>query len=293
MEPHGVLLRPMAMDNTNNIDKIVTLGVSTRPELLAAGVTDTDIKRMVRRKELEQIRRGWFATPGADLEAIAAARRYGAVSGPTALTKYGIWVPPGYDQLHVRTGKAATRQWAGCCRPPGSPTPVTTILDPLMVALAAAAHCMTDEHWIVVCDSVMNMHGLDVEWLIAMLPGVDEYMRMLLEECDPASMSGTETIVRVRLRRLGYVVIVQPPISRVGLVDLRVENLLIECDSELHHTSLESYRKDRRRDRKALTKGLDPLRLTYDDVLYGWKETVEDIEQILQNERHHRRLTDD
>lgn len=280
MEPERAPLRP------NLVDKTVELGVKSRTELIAGGLTDNDLRRMVRRGELAVERRGWYSTPGADSDALLAARGYGALSGPTALDKHGIWVPPGYEEVHIRAGKDAMRRGTACCRPPGPPLPVHSILDPVPLALCSAVGCMSPDDWIVVADSVLNSQGLDVELLPAMLPRANATIEMLLAECDPRSQSGTETMVRTRLRRRGHDVVVQPNLIGLGWFDLRVGRLLIECDSKLHHTSLENYRKDRRRDRKSLARGYSTMRLTYDDVLYGWDDTLADITRTLDDDRH-------
>ncbi|MGC5248666.1 hypothetical protein ACPXB3_17285 [Gordonia sp. DT219] len=258
------------------------LGVNRRLELLATGLTDNDLRRMVRRNELIAVRPGWYATRDADPQAVVAARNHGALSGPTALDKHGFWVPPGYDSVHIRSGKAALDLGKACCRPSGPPIPVHTILDQAPLALCAAIPCMTGDDWIAVADSFMHSAQLDVELLRAMLPRPTRVIDTLLTECDPCSQSGTETLVRIRLRRLGFEVVVQPRLIGVGFSDLLVGRLLIECDSELHHTSLENYRNDRR----ALAMGYSTMRLTYDDVLYGWDDTVADIEKTLADDRH-------
>ena len=90
----------------------VNLGVFSRPELRARGLTDADLRRKVRRGELLVPRRGWYAQPEADPDAVAAAKRYGALSCASALTKHKLWVPPGYESLHVRAGKSACRRGA-------------------------------------------------------------------------------------------------------------------------------------------------------------------------------------
>ncbi|MGC5257027.1 hypothetical protein ACPXCG_11795 [Gordonia sp. DT218] len=122
--------------------------------------------------------------------------------------------------------------------------------------------------------------------LTARLPQTTRKIAKMLAKCDPMSQSGTETAVRLRLRARGFHVEVQPPVDDVGHVDLKVGRLIIECDSKQHHTSLANYRKDRRRDRKALSHALMTLRVTYDDVLYGWDETLDDICSITNADRH-------
>lgn len=258
------------------------LGVFSRPELRALGLSDADLRRKVRRGELLVARRGWYSQPEADSDAVTAARRYGALSCVSALRKLGFWVPPGYESLHVRAGKSAGRRHADYCRAPGPPLPVTTIADTTGVALACAAGCMRDDDWIATCDSAMHTLGIDAADLRLMLPRSNQLIEGMLLESDSRSMSGTESLVRVRCRRAGFEVDVQPEISDTEHADLRIGRLLIECDSVLYHVSPENYRNDRHRDRRSLTRGDPTLRLTYDDVLYGWDDTLADITTIVE-----------
>ncbi len=145
---------------------------------------------------------------------------------------------------------------------------------------------MTEEHWIAACDSVLESslaHRADIVSVLG------PRGRTVLDQCDENAQSGTESLVRVRLRALNFAVIVQPRIPGVGKVDLRVGKLLIECDSKSHHTSLANYRNDRRRDRVALEHGWLTMRLTYDDVLYDWDGVLGSIRAITLPERHRMR----
>lgn len=262
------------------------LGVLNRAELLATDLTDADLRRKVRSGELTRLRSGWYAGRDADDDAVIAARRFGAISCVTGLRKHGLWIPPGYDSLHVRAGKAAQGRRRDYCHLPGRPLPVGTILDEIPLCLCCAAGCMTAEDWIAVTDSALNSLDLDIADLHEQMPRTDARIDHLLSRCDSRSQSGTESIVRVRLRALGFRVEVQPKIPDVGHVDLKVGRLLLECDSKLHHTSLENYRKDRRRDRKSLGHKYMAMRLTYDDALYGWDETLADIREVTLPQRH-------
>ncbi|GAA1461518.1 DUF559 domain-containing protein [Williamsia maris] len=142
---------------------------------------------------------------------------------------------------------------------------------------------MSEEHWIAACDSALESGLVDRADLDVVL---NARGRSLLSKCDERSQSGTESICRVRLRALRFGVVVQPKIAGVGKVDLRVGKLLIECDSKTHHTSLENYQNDRRRDRSALVTGWMTMRVTYDDVLYGWDGVLDDVQTITRADRH-------
>lgn len=114
-------------------------------------------------------------------------------------------------------------------------------------------------------------------------------VRDLLGRTDPRAQSGTESISRIRLRALGYDVVVQPKIAGVQWADLRIGKLILECDSALHHSSPADSKRDRHRDRRALIDGWMTMRLTYDNILYEWEETLEDIRAITQHDRHRAR----
>ena len=264
------------------------LGIYTRKQLLQTGETDRTIRCSLRHGDLRRVRHGWYATRSAPDDVVEAVRRGGAVSCVTALTHYGFWVAPGYDSLHVR-GSKHLRQSA-FCNPAGKPLPVTDAIDTAELALACAAYCMSGEDWIAVTDSYLNKSRRTPTDLRATLAArLSPPKLRLLSQCDGRSQSGTESIVRVRLRSLRYTVVVQPQIRGVGRVDLRVGKLLIECDSKLHHTSLRNYRNDRRRDRTAMVNGWLTMRLTYDDIIYDWPAVLADIQAVTRPRRHRMR----
>ena len=159
--------------------------------------------------------------------------------------------------------------------------------------LKYAARCLDPDEWIAVCDSYLNRAKLCVEDLIAEMGLIGPTVLDLLYKTDRRSQSGTESIVRVRLRALGFDVVVQPRIPGVGWADLRIGKLILECDSVLHHASKEDYERDHHRDRRALVDGWLCMRLTYDDVLYGWEDTLADIRAVTDADRHRTRCRRD
>lgn len=262
-------------------------GVFSTAELQQIGYDDWHIRKAIRNGMLFRLRAGWYATPTADAVVAEAARMGGALSCVSALRSHGLWVSPGYDRIHVRVSKHGKRKRALFCQGPGRPLPVVTALDPIPIALACAVKCMTDEDWIAVCDSALNkdrrMTIVDLQREMGVVPS---RVRDMMEKCDARSQSGTETLTRLRLRAAGFIVHVQPDIPDVGWVDLRIGRLLIECDSEGHHTSLANYKNDRRRDRNAMKGRWLTMRITYDDVLYGWDDVLADVRFIARTGRH-------
>ena len=279
--PSTLLVRLIAME----------IGVYSRPELQQQGLDGWQLRTQVRDGSLIRLRPGWYATETANAVVVEAVRSGGALSCVSALRHHGLWVPPGYDRVHVRASKHNKAHGTRSCQGHGRPMPVTTAVDSIPVALDCAARCMSAEDWIVVCDSALNSGGLTIAGLKLAMGTVTQRVSDLMDKCEPVAQSGTESITRLRLRAAGFTVVVQPVILGVGRVDMRVGRLLIECDSQSHHTSLENYRNDRRRDRQALLDRWLTMRITYDDVLYGWEEVLADIRSITRTDRHRIRTT--
>ncbi|WP_237340903.1 endonuclease domain-containing protein [Williamsia soli] len=271
--------------------RLITMdfGVYSTKELLQRGFSTWQIRREADNGVLVALRRGWYATATADPDVVTAVRLGGVLGCVSALRKHKLWVPPGYERVHTRPTRDGELKSARACVGFGRPPAALTAVDPIPVALLHAAKCMRAEHWIATCDSALNSAGLTVSRMASEIGPSARRISSLLDKCDPDSQSGTESITRVRLRAHGFAVVVQPSISGVGRTDLRIGRLLIECDSVQHHTSLESYHNDRRRDRRALVDGWLTLRITYDDVLYGWEAVLADIRAITRPDRHRRR----
>lgn len=115
-------------------------------------------------------------------------------------------------------------------------------------------------------------------------------MQALLTKCDFAE-SGTETLVRLKLRAGGIRVRPQMVIGGVGRVDLLIgARLVIEVDSREHHTSADAYESDRARDRKLTAMGYLVVRLSYRQVLHEWAEIEPDLLALIRRDAHVRGL---
>lgn len=265
-------------------------GVVCRKALLAAGYSADAIAPEVARGELRRLRRGWYALPGAEDNVAAAVAHGASLTCADALSLRGCRTVGGL-QLHVRIPRGRS-----VLLPPGlirhvAPhrlsCPGMTPVDELRLALACAFRCLDDEALAVVADSALEQRLVDADDLRWAADGCSLDRRKAVDSFDGGSQSVTESLVRMRLRRMGIKVRSQVVIPGLGRVDLLVGDLLIiECDSKAHHTSLEAYRNDRRRDRVAVVNGYLVLRLTYADVLYGWEAAVQDILAVVRADRH-------
>lgn len=262
--------------------------VATRRELAGAGFSDVDVKRSVRRGDLTSLRRGWFAFPDADPNVAAAVRAGGVIGCLSALERRGVWVPEGRDRLHIRASVHGRREGdRPFCRPYAALRAPRSAVDPLLPALSCAARCAGPDDFVAICDSALRIRPeLAVDDIAEALVGAPAGVRRLLGAVDGRAESGTESLARVRLRRLGLSVTPQAVIADVGRVDLLVgRRLIVEIDSRRHHLGRD-YQHDRERDRTALARGYLVVRLSYEDVTAGWDAAVAPILEIVRRRAH-------
>ncbi len=264
-------------------------GVYSNAELERRGIGDAARRRMCRGGRMVRLRAGWYATSQADPDVADAVRSGGVLGCVSALGKRGVWVPP-HAGLHIRAGERAAR--AGrrrYCLVKGAYPPIDRAVDPPEIAVACAWRCLPNDCFVAACDSVLNSRLLTLDELATAVAAAPAGVRDLLARCDPAAQSGTESLVRVRLRSAGVGVRTQVPILGVGRVDLLVgDRLIVEVDSKAHHTSASQYATDRRRDRVSVTHGFLVMRVTYDDVMYGWDEVLADVRALVRRREHRR-----
>lgn len=209
----------------------------------------------------------------------------------SALRLYGIWVAtkccPG---LHIRLSRHGEATGVRRCRGFGPIPPTDQPVDSLPTALACAYKCMSTEEWIAAVDSALHQNLVTVDDLLAAWSHVPAGVRRALDRTDARAESGTETIVRIRLRSLGFRVHCQVHIPKVGRVDLVIGRLIIECDSEGHHGSPAQRRNDYRRDRRSQIGRWLVIRVDYVDVLDDWPEVLADIRAITDADQHRRQV---
>lgn len=239
---------------------------------------------------VERLRHGWYATPGADAATVAAVRAGGVLSCVSALAAHGIWVAHREQStLHVRMSRHAESTGIRVCHAFGPIPSTPTAVDSLPTALACAARCLDDEHWIAAVDSALQQKKLTLDSLVEAWGHTPVWVAQMLDRCDGRAQSGTESITRIRLRANNFRVMVQVWIPEVGIVDLLMGRLIIECDSEEFHGAPAHRRNDYRRDRNALIGRWPVIRIDYDDVMNRWPEILDDIRAITATDLHRRR----
>lgn len=238
------------------------------------------------------------ATPQADPLVLRAVGAKGVLTCASALRLHGVWVLD-HSKLHLRHSKHFQRMSVPSglaskeiklCVVSGPRSGPQRGIDDVAVALSAAARCLPAVELVVIMDSLLNLEMLTCAELEESLAQAPTKVRALTTKCDRAE-SGTETLVRLRLRARGIGLRPQVVIAGVGRVDLLIgERLVIEVDSRSHHTSSEAYESDRARDRKLAALGYLVIRLSYHQVLHEWAEIEPDLLALIRRDAHVRGL---
>jgi very-short-patch-repair endonuclease len=272
----------------------------TTAELLERGKSPRQIRRAVEQQLVAPVRKGHFATPGADLDVVRSVRTGGVATATTASRALGLWTPPdpppgapavragrGPDRLHVAVPRNAARlrdpdDAAASFRP--SPLVVLHWVDetelvgtgrsrvaPVPLLLKHAFLSLPPEHALAVLDSALHLRFLRTVDLPVLAAALPQRLREVVMAADGRADSGTETIVRYRLRARGLRVEVIVGLRGIGTVDLLVEGrLIIECDGREFHDDDEAFERDRARDLHAARQRYRTLRFTWFMVLFEW-----------------------
>ncbi|EGD56878.1 hypothetical protein SCNU_00830 [Gordonia neofelifaecis NRRL B-59395] len=244
----------------------------------------------LREGRLRRLRHGWLADPAADPEVVRAVASGGVVTCTSALKRHGVWVPP-TPKLHMRGSTSSVRDHPSWCRLHGRPPKVTGAVDDLPTALRHAARCLPTEDFVVICDSILNRRLLSPSGLEAELGGAPRSVQQALSLVDGQAESGTETLVRLRLRAPHLHIRTQVAIPEVGRVDLVVgTSMIVEVDGYEYHADPDQFEKDRLRDLRARALGYDPIRLTYRQVIYQWDRVGPLLIELIRRGVHRRPL---
>ncbi len=261
-------------------------GIATRSQILHAGVTAPQLSAAVLSGSVTRIRRGHYAIPSANPDAIIAVHVGGALCGPSAARSFGLW--GGFDErLHValpanasrsrvrvdehvllslRGSREVVRHWTTrtetwqCWR-----------VDIFTCLIQCVSWC-DEETALAVLDTARTRHRLTMSTLRRVFEAEPARSRLLLSRSRPGSDSGLESIVRQRLTALRYRVVQQVRLPGVGRIDLHIvgTGVFIEIDGREHHADALAFARDRRRDANAARSGAVVLRFTYEQVISDW-----------------------
>lgn len=249
-------------------------GVWRTGELLADGMTRRGIRAAVSTGRLLHLRKGVYARRSADPEVVTAAAHNAAVCCASALRRRGVWVLEDEPRLHVwlgvngsdalrHDGCSCVRHWDG----DGGAFGIVSVVH----ALAQAAECLGQEGFFAALESAMQKRLVTHRDLRDLRRRVSARHRWLLDLARWDAESGLESIVRLRLIRLGLRVACQVRIRGVGRVDFVLHGrIVIEIDGRENHDGESHRHKDLRRDALAAAQGFTTLRFDYALVMYEW-----------------------
>lgn len=255
-------------------------GIAATHELKAKGHTPAGIFAAVRSSEVIRVRKGWYANTELDADVIRAWRVGGQLACVSAAVHHKLWVPELPDMLHVsvpplaaqlrRSGNHRQRlaeipdesiriHWSG--HRSGSRLAVS-VAD----SIAEIFKCQHMDVGFVVIESALHQKRLDVFDYHELLDGIPLNARRLARLADASSESGSESLLKLMLLRLGIPFRQQVVVADVGRVDFLVgDRLVVEVDSKQHHS--EPY-KDRRRDALLSVEGHRVLRFMYSQIVH-------------------------
>lgn len=264
-------------------------GVVSRRGALAAGADAAEIERLRRTGDIVAVRPGWYRLPGADAVVVATVTSGAILTCVSALRLHpGVWVPPRRTKTHVRRARhrrKAAHQDCDCGHPMSSPIHA---VDSLPNALRCAAHCLDADEFVAVLDSTLRRERdrYTASDLREIFDGGSQQVLRLLDFVDPLAGSGTESLVRFRLRYARITVRSQVEIPGIGRVDLLVgDRLIIECDSTEYHSGPQRL-EDNRRDRAATRGDYRVMRVDYSEVIGNWQAIYAEILDIVRTGRH-------
>lgn len=267
--------------------ELCTLGHIARTEQLrAAGYTRGRIASAIASGAVRRLQRGTYVCGHLDGPLLDAARMGGALTCVSVLREHEVWA--GHDRrVHVQVSPRAStpvprgvRVHRELARYGGTAVRVA----PLQ-ALWQAMRCLDGENAIAAMESAIHK-GFLTEVKVRRL-GVLAPRRLQtgIRQLITTSESGNETIVRLRLAKVGYRVVAHGHVPGLGHQDLVVEDCVgLEVDSEAWHGESERE-EDTRRDLVSEGLGRRVLRIRPEHIHQSWPSTLAAIDRMVRDAR--------
>jgi very-short-patch-repair endonuclease len=261
----------------------------SRAELRATGATGRDLTAAARAGRVLRVRRGRYLPAHTHPAVVAAATAGGRLDCVSLLAALGVFV---FDapRLHVQVDVGDSRlppSHTGVVRHwrhrSGDRSRVTT---EVVEAVVASDRCQPPRAAIATLDSVLHLGAIDDDGLAEVFAALPRRYRRLRRLIDRRAESGSETFMRLILRSIGASFDAQAGIDGVGYVDFLVDGwLIIECDSEAHHSDWVQRKRDIRRERAALRRGYTTVRFLAEELFHSPGRVREELEALLSTDR--------
>ncbi|WP_456284877.1 endonuclease domain-containing protein [Microbacterium sp. JZ101] len=247
-------------------------GVARASTLRMAGASARDIRRALVTGSIWKVRAGVYATPDVSADIVTAARHGGALCCASALAQLGVWVLDA-DAIHVAMGPhGRQREHAGCaCIPHWDEGATGFGRVDIVRALVQLARCQGDEAFFAAFESAWHRGLLSRRDRLAVRARLDARQRRLVDAARSDSESELESLLRIRLLRMGIVLRCQVRIRTVGRVDFVVgDRIILEVDGRENHDGESHRHRDLVRDANAAALGYRTLRFDYALVIHNW-----------------------
>lgn len=265
-------------------------GLARGVELQRCGVSRPQLTLAVRRKTIDRIRPGVFASPALHSQLRRAALHGGSLTCGEALRLHGVWVLADGSVPHVWLGRRGHAQEHVGCRCVSHffhGTPRLGLV-PVETALIHLHRCGGDEAFFASFESAWRQGMLSPAARLRIRAALPVYARWLVDIARPDADSGLESLVRLRLHALGILLDSQVVIPGVGIVDFVIDDrLILEVDGKENHEGPGQRHKDLVRDAAASRLGMETLRFDYAQVIHDWPTVQAAILAALSRRREH------
>ncbi|MGW9627667.1 endonuclease domain-containing protein [Microbacterium sp. NPDC055521] len=168
---------------------------------------------------------------------------------------------------------------------------ITGELPPVHNVLLQLSQCESEETFFAAYESALRLSKISPAGIAWLWRHIAVSSRWLLDIAHSDADSGLESIVRLRLHRLGIRVRTQVSVPGVGEVDIVIgDRLLIECDGRENHERETQRHKDLIRDAAAAARGYETLRFDYALIVHDWPRVEAAIVAKLRDGAHLRAL---
>jgi very-short-patch-repair endonuclease len=278
-------------------------GVASVGQLARRGFSPQYVRGAYRRHGIERVRRGWYAGADADPGIVRSARVGGTLTCVSACAHYGLWTPP-TDSIHVsvpsrsrhlkhpldgspieRSGAGIVLHWSGVH---GDETSFVAGTLSIRNCLLEVLRCLPEDFAFAVIESALArglVDRVDIEWLGTKTPSRSRLLAFARADAG----SGTESIFRYRMNKVGVSMQSQVEISGIGRVDFLIgDRLIVEIDSHEHHNSPHHRLRDLDRDAVAVSLDYVPLRFDYVQVMSDWEAVASTVWAVVERGDHFR-----
>lgn len=260
------------------------MGICTRVDLRASGLSGASLRKLVAAGELIPIGRRLMALPTAAPELVRAASMGARVACVSAARLRGLWVADAELGLHV-----SVRANYSALRPHDlDETKVHWTRHPLDLAdlpaiesgrnmLLHVTQCLPLALAVATFDSVLNKGLMSADELHRLAEVRGGRFREVAAHADPRADSGLETVMRVGLGLRGVECRLQVRIEGRPVDLLIGEWLVIQADGFGPHSTSAQHERDLQQDRRLRLRGYTVLRYSYRAIMEAWSETEAEI----------------